>query len=199
MNGVDELVRELAQARRDVARLKSQARAASRPIPHELDVLARSAVYAVDGYFDEIQDTTQLLEAWTAVFRLKNTIAAARVELERAQRAGAQSKALRARAHELVADSRALSRRAEAAALLLSRVTFQVVGDPPEDLPVWESVARVTCIAGHLDVVLRQDGSEWCVDRADEQSGDGDPKVADWRPHLEAAFQAAGLAVRRSS
>lgn len=198
MNGVDELVRELGQARRDVGRLKSQARVVSCPVPPEVDDLAISAVRAVDGYFDQIQDTSLLLEAWTAIFRLKNTIASVRVELERAQKACVRATGLRARSHDLVAASDALSQGAQAP-LLRSRVTIEVVGEPPEDLPVWESVARVTCIAGHLDVVLRQDGNQWSVDRADERSSNGNPKVADWRPNLEAAFQAAGLAVRRSS
>jgi hypothetical protein len=193
MSGVDELVHELGEARRDVGRLKFQARFAGYEVPSRIDELAAEAVHAVNGYFDRIEEPGLLLEAWSAVFRLQNTIAAIRAEIDRSRRLGAQAAMLRHRAASLVATSREAI--ANGQPLMRTPVSITVIGDPPPDLPVWETAARVAFARmTNLAVVLRQEGAAWRVEEAQERDDEG-KVVADWRPHVEAAFQAAGLAV----
>jgi hypothetical protein len=196
MNGVDELVHELGEARRAIARLRLQARTAGCEVPSEVDDLAAQAVHAVNGCFDRIEQPGLLLEAWSAVFRLQNTIAKIHLEVDRARGLEARAAVLRHRAAELVAESR--DALAGGHDLLRRRVSISVIGAPPPDLPVWETVARVTFARmTRLSVVLRQDGDAWSVDEARERGDETSETVADWRPHLEAAFAAAGLAVIR--
>lgn len=196
MSGVGELVHELGDARRAIARLRLQARSAGCEVPSEVDDLAAAAVHAVNGCFDRIEEPGLLLQAWSAIFRLQNTIARVHAEVDRARGLMARAALLRHRAAELVAESRDavtgghdLQRR---------RVSITVIGAPPPDLPVWETVARVAFARmTRLGVVLRQDGDAWAVDEARERGDESSKVVADWRPHLEAAFAAAGLAVIR--
>jgi hypothetical protein len=193
MSSVDELVHELGEARRAVGRLKRQARAAGLEVPDHVDDLASAAVHAVNGYFDRIEQPGLLLEAWAAVFRLQNTIAALRAEIDRSRRLHAESFALRQRSQALLAASqRALDAGPK---LLRSPVAILVIGDPPPDLPVWETVARATFARmTRLEIVLRREADGWTVDEARELDEKGDV-IGDWRPHLEAAFASAGLAV----
>jgi hypothetical protein len=91
--------------------------------------------------------------------------------------------------------------RPRPAPLRRGRITITCIGEAPPDLPVWSAVARATWFRTRwLDVVLRREDEGWMVLRADERHEDDTPDgppIADWRPHLETAFEAAGLEVAR--